>query len=88
MNELALLDICREASWVILLVSAPLLLIGMAVGVAVALVQALTTLQEASLSFVPKLFATLLALVLCLPFMLATLIEFTQETFSRIVEGG
>jgi flagellar biosynthesis protein FliQ len=54
----------------------------------VALLQALTTIQEMTLTFVPKIVAMLLALVLFLPFMLTTLIEFTQRLFERIAQGG
>jgi flagellar biosynthesis protein FliQ len=54
----------------------------------VALLQALTTIQEMTLTFVPKIVAMLLALVLFLPFMLTTLIEFAQRVFERIAQGG
>jgi flagellar biosynthetic protein FliQ len=88
MNETAILEIGREATWMLLLIAAPLLIVGTVVGVAIALLQALTTLQEATLTFVPKIVAMLVAMVLFLPFMTTSLIEFTQRLFDRIVVGG
>ena len=88
MNEIAVLELGREATWVMMLVAGPLLVVGTVVGVVVALLQALTTIQEMTLTFVPKIVAMLLALVLFLPFMLTTLIEFTQRLFERIAQGG
>jgi flagellar biosynthetic protein FliQ len=88
MNEIAVLEIGREATWMLLLISAPLLVVGTVVGIAVALLQALTTIQETTLTFVPKIVAMLAAMVLFLPFMTTTLIEFTQRLFDRVVAGG
>ncbi|MBK8210312.1 MAG: flagellar biosynthesis protein FliQ [Rhodospirillales bacterium] len=88
MNEFAVLEIGREATWMLLLISAPLLVVGTVVGITVALLQALTTIQETTLTFVPKIVAMLAAMVLFLPFMTTTLIEFTQRLFDRIVAGG
>ena len=88
LNEIAILELAREATWVMMLVAGPLLVVGTAIGVVVALLQALTTIQEMTLTFVPKMVAMLLALVLFLPFMLTTLIEFTQRLFERIAQGG
>jgi flagellar biosynthesis protein FliQ len=88
LNEITVLEPGREATWVMMLVAGPLLVVGTAVGVVVALLQALTTIQEMTLTFVPKIVAMLLALVLFLPFMLTTLIEFTQRLFERIAQGG
>ena len=88
LNEITVLELGREATWVMMLVAGPLLVVGTAVGVVVALLQALTTIQEMTLTFVPKIVAMLLALVLFLPFMLTTLIEFTQRLFERIAQVG
>jgi flagellar biosynthetic protein FliQ len=88
LNEITVLELGREATWVMMLVAGPLLVVGAVVGVVVALLQALTTIQEMTLTFVPKMVAMLLALVLFLPFMLTTLIEFTQRLFERIAQVG
>ncbi len=87
MNEIAVLEIGREATWVLLLVAAPMLIVGTLVGIAVALVQALTSIQESTLTFVPKIVAMMLTMILFLPFMTTSLIEFTQRLFDRIVAG-
>ena len=88
MNKLAVLELGREATWVMLLVAGPVLLIGTVVGLAVALLQALTTIQEMTLTFVPKIVAMLIGLIIFLPFMMTTLIEFTQRLFEQIATGG
>ena len=69
------LDVGRDAIVVLLKVSAPLLLCGLLVGVAVSLFQALTQIQEMTLVFVPKIVAMFIVLVLALPFMGAVLSE-------------
>jgi flagellar biosynthetic protein FliQ len=63
------LDVARDAIVTLLLVAAPLMLVGLTVGVAVSLFQALTQIQETTLVFVPKILAIFLALLVALPFM-------------------
>lgn len=63
------LDVAREAIVTLLLVASPLMLVGLIVGVAVSLFQALTQIQESTLVFVPKILAIFLALLIALPFM-------------------
>lgn len=77
-------DIARQAVWVTLLIGAPTMLVALAVGVVISLLQALTQIQEATLSFVPKLAAILLTFVLTAPFVLATLREFTRGLYGQI----
>jgi flagellar biosynthetic protein FliQ len=88
MNEATVLEIARGAVEVTLLTAGPLLLVGTAVGLIVALVQALTTVQEMTLSFAPKIVAVFLAMLLFLPFMLTTLIDFTRTLFESVAHGG
>ena len=88
MNETIILEIGREAIWTMFLVSAPLLAVGLIIGLVVALLQALTTIQDSTLTFAPKVVGMLVTLLLALPFMLTTLIEFTQHLFDRIAQGG
>ena len=78
------LDYARDAIYVLLVVSAPVMGVGLAVGLVVALVQALTQIQEMTLAFVPKIVAIFLALLMFMPFMLATLMDFMQRTAQRI----
>ena len=81
------LDIGREAIIVALKLGAPVMLLSLAVGLVVSLFQALTQIQEQTLTFVPKLVITLVATLLMLPFMLATLSAFTEHLMDRIVSG-
>lgn len=78
------LDYARDAIWVLLVVSTPVMLVGLVVGTVVALVQALTQIQEMTLAFVPKIVAIFLSLLLFMPFMLTTLMEFMDRTAARI----
>jgi flagellar biosynthetic protein FliQ len=88
MNDTQVLEIARNGVWVMLLTAGPLLLVGTVIGLIVALVQALTTVQEMTLTFAPKIVSVFLALLLLLPFMMTTLIDFTHELFQTIVTGG
>jgi len=88
MNEVAVLEIGREATFMILKTAGPVMMAGMIVGLAISLFQALTTIQEMTLTFVPKILVILLAIVVFLPFMMTTMIEFTQSLFDRIAAGG
>ncbi|MGB6542747.1 MAG: flagellar biosynthesis protein FliQ [Xanthobacteraceae bacterium] len=63
------LDVGRDAIVTLVLVAAPLMLVGLIVGVAVSLLQALTQIQETTLVFVPKILAIFLAMLIALPFM-------------------
>lgn len=88
MTPEAVIAIAREAAWVMLEVGAPSLLAALGVGVLVSLFQALTQIQEATLSFLPKLVAILLAQIVALPLTLATLSDFTRALFGRIAGMG
>ena len=63
------LDVARDAIATLLIVAAPLMLVGLVVGVAISLLQALTQIQETTLVFIPKILAIFVALLLALPFM-------------------
>ncbi len=88
MNEVEVIEICRQAIIVMLKVVGPILLAGLVVGVIVSLLQAVTQIQEMTLTFIPKML-TIFALTLwLLPFMMATLGSFTQSLSDRIVQIG
>ena len=70
--------------WTIALISAPLLLVALAVGLFVGIIQAATSINEMTLSFIPKLIAMALALLLFGSWMLVTLVDFTRSIFERI----
>jgi flagellar biosynthetic protein FliQ len=71
-----------------LLLAAPLLLIGMVVGLIISIFQATTSIQEQTLSFVPKIAAILGALILLGPWIMASMVQFTVRLFSKIPELG
>jgi flagellar biosynthesis protein FliQ len=79
-------DLLRDAMLVTLIIIGPILGIGMAVGLIISLVQAVTQIQEATLSFVPKIFAMAIALVLVMPWMFQRLLEYTRHLFT--MTGG
>ncbi len=79
-------DVGREAIWVLLKVAGPIMLIALMVGLAIALVQALTQIQEMTLAFVPKMFTIFISLTLLMPFMLGTLMSFMEQIVLRIAD--
>lgn len=81
------LDIGQSALWLMLKIGAPTMVVALVVGLAVSLFQALTQIQEMTLTFVPKIVAIVLALFLFMPFMLSSLSGFTQGLFARIATG-
>lgn len=81
-------DIAAGAVWIMLKIGAPTMLVALVVGLAISLLQALTQLQEATLSFVPKLVAIVLTFVLTTPFVIATLGDFTRELYGQIARVG
>lgn len=88
MNDTEILDLMRQALLISIQMGAPILLIGLVVGVSVALLQALTQVQEMTLVFVPKILAIFLALFVFLPGMMKTLVVFTETIADRIIGGG
>ncbi len=82
-----ILDVGREGIVVLLKVSSPLMLIGLGVGLIIALFQALTQIQEMTLVFVPKILAIFIGLIVMLPFMGTTLGAYMNYIADRIVSG-
>ncbi len=74
------LDVARDAIATLLIVSLPLMMVGLVVGVIISLLQALTQIQETTLVFVPKIIAVFVAMLLALPFMADKL----QANFIRL----
>src|SRR5258705_13157263 len=81
------LDVARDAIWTIVVVSSPLMIVGLVVGVVVSLFQALTQIQEQTLVFVPKILAIFVTLLLALPFMADSLHGHMMRISSRIIGG-
>jgi flagellar biosynthetic protein FliQ len=84
MDEAALLEVTRSAVIVTLKVAAPIMLIALIVGLIISLFQALTQIQEATLTFVPKILIVFASLLLLAPFMLHTLVDFTEQMMARV----
>ena len=81
------LDVARDSIWTLVVVSSPLLIVGLVVGVVVSLFQALTQIQEQTLVFVPKILAIFLAMLFALPFMADSLHSHMLRISSRIIGG-
>jgi flagellar biosynthetic protein FliQ len=80
------LDLAKQALIMVLLLSAPMLLLGLLVGVIISILQSVTQIQEMTLTFVPKIVATVLAFIFFGPWMLRLLMSFTIQLFSRLPE--
>ena len=85
MNEEMVLDLMRRCMMVAAQTAAPMLLIGMAVGLIIAVFQAATQIQEASLNFVPKLIAIGVLMMIFGPFMIDNLVTFTKALITEMV---
>ena len=88
MNTPEVIEVSRDAIWVLLKIGAPVMIVALIVGLAVSLFQALTQIQEMTLAFVPKIIVIFVSVLLFLPFMLATLSQFTREVADKIIAVG
>ncbi|MDW5315472.1 flagellar biosynthesis protein FliQ [Rhizobium sp. PL01] len=87
MNEADALDIVQAAIWTVVVASGPAVAAAMVVGVVIAFIQALTQVQEMTLTFVPKILAVLITIALSASFVGAQISIFTDMVFSRIQTG-
>lgn len=85
MDESVLLEVGRDAVIVTLKLGAPLMLIALLIGLIISLFQALTQIQEVTLTFVPKIIVVFVAMLLLAPFMLHTLTDFTERIMQQAV---
>ena len=74
----------QQGLWILLMVSAPVLIVVLAVGLVVSIFQAATQINEATLSFVPKIVAAVVVLAVAGPWMMTTLVEYLQRTLQAI----
>ncbi|HEU4838198.1 MAG TPA: flagellar biosynthetic protein FliQ [Micavibrio sp.] len=88
MNETELIDIAREAIMLTIKIGAPVMIVGLVVGVAIALVQALTQIQEMTLVFVPKILAIFMAIFVLFPLFVTTMQDFMHLIADKIVGIG
>ena len=84
MDTAMVIDLARHALWTAVLVCAPLLAVALIIGVLIGVIQAASSVNEATLSFIPKLLAISLALLLFGSWQLVTLVDFTRAIFQRI----
>jgi len=76
-------DLCRATLMAAVIIAAPLLLVGMAAGLLVGLLQALTQVQDQTVAFVPKILAMAAVLIACLPWLMTRMVEFTRVVFEN-----
>ena len=88
MNEIAVLEVARETFIVILKAAGPTLAVGLIVGLIIAIFQTLTSIQEMTLTFVPKILIVFGALIVFMPFMMTAVIEFAESLYDRILGLG
>lgn len=87
MNEADALDIVQAAIWTVIVAAGPAVMAAMVVGVVIAFIQALTQVQEMTLTFVPKILAVMATAAISAPFVGAQISIFTDIIFSRIQSG-
>lgn len=83
-----ILDIGRDAVWVTIVIAAPVLVVGLVVGIMVSLLQTVTQLQEPTLAYVPKILAIFVALIVFLPFMGQHMGSFMERLAAAIIQGN
>jgi len=87
MNQADALDIVQSALWTVIVASGPAIGAAMAIGIVIALLQALTQVQELTLTFIPKIIAILLICSLTAPFIGAVIFAFAEQVYARIEIG-
>jgi flagellar biosynthetic protein FliQ len=80
-------EITREAVYVLIAISMPILLLSLVVGLVISLFQALTQIQETTLTFVPKILTIYLGMILLAPYMMSKLQIFTDHIMQYIIKG-
>lgn len=84
MNAQLVVELARSSIYTTLLVSSPMLILALVVGVVISILQAITQIQEMTLTFIPKIIAVAVALIVFLPWMIATVVGFTNQIFGMI----
>lgn len=87
MNALDALEIVQSAIWTVIVASAPAVIAAMVIGIVIALLQALTQIQEMTLTFIPKILAILLVSIVTAPFVGSVIYSFSEQVYSRIETG-
>jgi flagellar biosynthetic protein FliQ len=84
MTQEFIVHLAREATLTVLLVSAPILILGLIAGLAIGIFQAVTQIHEMTLTFIPKILVSAIALIIFAPWMLNVLLKFTTEVFTML----
>lgn len=84
MDQVAVLEISRQVFFVILKTGGPIMAAGLVIGLLIAIFQTLTSIQEMTLTFVPKIIIIFGAVIVFMPFMMTSIIEFTRSLYDRI----
>jgi flagellar biosynthesis protein FliQ len=88
MTEAAIFDVLRQGLWIAVVISAPLLAMALVAGVVIGLFQALTSIQEMTLTFVPKVGAMLIVFWVSMSFMTSTLVAFFTDRMIPLIAGS
>ena len=88
LNEVIFFDTMRQGLWVAMIVSIPILTMALVAGVSIGLVQALTSIQEMTLTFVPKLAAIMIVFWMSMGFMTQTMVSFFHDRIIPLIIGG
>lgn len=86
MDETQIFEVCREGIFTLIIIASPTMLTALLVGLVIALLQAITQIQETTLTFVPKILAVFLVLSLSMSFMLHTLTDYNNRLFEKIAQ--
>ena len=84
MNPEIIIDLVQQAFKIGLMLSLPIMIATLVVGVAISIVQSITSVQEQTMVFVPKMIAVLIAILVCFSWMVTTILDYTRELFQRI----
>lgn len=84
MSHLLVVELCRQSALLVLTLAGPMLVTAIAIGLVISVFQAVTSIQEQTLTFVPKLIAVFAVFIMALPWILQQLVRFTTELFRSI----
>ncbi len=88
MTEAEILEVAKQAMWLCIKLGTPIMLVGLVVGVLISLIQALTQIQEMTLSFVPKIVAIFIAVFVFMPALSSILVPYMQDLMGIVAGFG
>jgi flagellar biosynthesis protein FliQ len=84
MSHILVIDLARQAALLALMLAAPMMAVAIIVGLVISILQAVTSVQEQTLTFVPKLIAVIGAFLIALPWMIQQMVKYTTELFRSL----